>query len=154
MTELNKTLEGISTTHALEYYKNHCEFLGYSVEEEDESSIDCRHTRRDFLKLFLLEQNASVVAQIVYVFPKRFQNDLIPLYMYANELNGSLFFIKAFISTQENQPPIILLRAVFEGEYNRQRFAIFLDNIDCDMRKFHSYPKTHDMWRTQSECDS
>ena len=54
------------------------------------------------------------MAQIVYAFPERFQTDLIPLYMYANELNRSLFFMKAVISIHENHPPMISLRAVLE----------------------------------------
>lgn len=151
MAKADETLEGISTTHALEYYKNHCEFLGYSVEEEDDFSIACHHPRRDDLRLILLKQNTSVMAQIVYVFPEKFQNDLIPLYMYANELNRFLVCIKAYIVTNENKPPIIALNSVLAGEYSRKNFAIFMDNIDYDMTKFHSYPKTHDMWCSEGE---
>ncbi|BAY48929.1 hypothetical protein SAMD00079811_65580 [Scytonema sp. HK-05] len=136
----------MSITHALEYYKNHCEFLGYSVEEEDQFSIVCRHPRRDLLQLILLKQNIGVMAQIIYAFPKRFYNDLIPLYMYVNELNSIFLFVKAHICSFEDSPPIIVLTSVLEGEYSRQSFAIFLDNIDYDMKKFHSYPKTPDMW--------
>ena len=149
MAEADKTLEGMPTTHALEYYKNHCEFLGYSVEELDEFSISCRHSRRDYIILILLDRNAGVMAQIVYVFPEKFQNDLSPLYMYANELNRSFLFIKAYISTRENKPPIIILNSVHEGEYSRQSFANFIDNIEYDMSSFHSYPKTRDIWHSQ-----
>lgn len=152
MAGSDQTWEEISTTHALEYYKNHCEFLGYSVEEEDEFSIACRHPRRDSLRLIFLEQNTSVIAQIVYVFPEKFQNDFIPLYMYANELNRYFFFMKANIITYENKPPIISLNSVLAGNYSKQNFAIFMDNIEHDMAKFHSYPKTRDMWRTEDEA--
>lgn len=62
MAEADKTLEGIATIHALDYYKNHCEFLGYSVEESDEFIIDCYHPRKDFFRLILLEQNTSIMA--------------------------------------------------------------------------------------------
>lgn len=151
MAKADETLKGISTTHALEYYKNHCEFLGYSVEEEDEFSIACHHPRKDSVRLILLKQNTSVIAQIIYVFPEMFQNDLIPLYMYANELNRFLLFIKTYIITYENKPPIIALNSVLAGEYSRKNFAIFMDNIDYDMTKFHSYPKTQDMWRNEGE---
>lgn len=146
MAQPERKLEKMSITHALEYYKNHCEFLGYSVEEEDEFCIVCRHARRDLLQLILLKQNIGVMAQIIYAFPKRFYNDLIPLYMYVNELNSIFLFVKAHISAFEDSPPIIVLTSVLEGEYSRQSFAIFLDNIDYDMKKFHSYPKTDDMW--------
>lgn len=61
--------------------------------------------------------------------------------------------MKAFISTHENKPPLIILNLVLEGEYSRKNFAIFLDNIDYEMTKFHSYPKTRDLWQAQSEYD-
>lgn len=150
-SSVNEIFEEISTTHALEYYKNHCEFLGYSVEEEDEFSIACHHPRKDLLRLILLKQNAGVLAQIGYSLPERFQNDLISLYMYANELNRLLLFMKVHIDSNENEPPIVILSSVLEGEYSRKNFAIFLDNIYYDMSKFYSYPKTRDMWRTESE---
>lgn len=152
MPESDKTLEGMSIAHALEYYKNHCEFSGYSIEEEeDEFTIFCRHPRRYPLRLIFLGKNAGVLSQSVYAFPERFQNDLIPIYTYADELNHLFLFTKVHIDTHKNEPPIIVLNSVLEGEYNRQKFAIFLDNIEWDMRKFHSYPKTIDMWSTESE---
>lgn len=142
MTESDEIFEEISTTHALEYYKNHCEFSGYSVEKEDELSIFCRHSRRDNLRLILLEQGAGVLAQIAYSLPERSQNNLIPLYIYANELNRLFLFMKIYINTHENKPTIVILNSVLEGEYSRKNFTIFLDNIDCDMRQFYSHPKT------------
>ncbi len=151
MAEADKTLAGISTTHILEYYKNHCEFLGYSVEVLDEFCIACRHLRKDCLRLFSLEKSAGVMAQIVYAFPEKFSRDLIPLYMYVNELNSYFLFMKAHIVTSENNSPIIILNSVLEGEYSRQSFANFMDNIDYEMTQFKSYPKTRDMWRNQDE---
>ncbi len=60
--------------------------------------------------------------------------------------------MKAYISTSEKKPPIIVLTSVLEGEYSRKNFAIFMDNLDQDMTKFHSYPKTRDLWRNQDEA--
>ena len=151
MDRSDKSLEEITTTHALEYYINHLEFLGYSVDESDEFSIACNHPRRDFIRLLLLDSHAGVMAQIVYALPDKFQNDLIPLYMYANELNRSFLFMKAYIISHDSKPPIIILNSVLEGEYSRQNFAIFMDNIEQDMRKFHSYPKTQELWRSDME---
>lgn len=151
MAEADKTLDEMPTTHFLEYYKNHCEFLGYSVEVVDEFCIACRHPRRDSLRLFSLNNYAGIMAQIVYVFPEKFQNDLLTLYMYVNELNSYFLFMKAYISTSENNLPIIILNSVLEGGYSRQSFAIFMDNIDYEMTNFKSYPKTRDMWRNQDE---
>ncbi|MEH1842909.1 MAG: DNA mismatch repair protein [Nostoc sp.] len=144
--EPKRKLEDMPITHALEYYKNHCEFLGYSIEEEGEFCIVCHHPRKDLLKLILLKQNVGVMAQIIYSLPAKFYNDLIPLYMYVNELNSIFIFVKAYIRVFEDNSPIIVLTSVLEGEYSRHSFAIFLDNIDYDMRKFHSYPKTLDIW--------
>lgn len=110
-------------------------------------------SKKGFSQITSSAQNTGVLAQFVYVFPERFQNDLIPLYMYANELNRLLLFMKVHIDTHENEPPIVVLNSVLEGKYSRKNFAIFWDNIDYDMRKFHSYPKTRDMWRTESECN-
>jgi hypothetical protein len=59
--------------------------------------------------------------------------------------------MKAHIVTSENNSPIIILNSVLEGEYSRQSFANFMDNIDYEMTQFKSYPKTRDMWRNQDE---
>ena len=71
--------------------------------------------------------------------------------MYANELNSIFIFIKACIRTVENKAPYVVLNSVLAGEYSRQSFAVFLDNIDYDMNKFHSYPKTRDIWRVSDD---
>mgnify|MGYP002777119335 CR=1 FL=1 len=146
-------LAGLKTAHALEHYKNHLEFLGYSIEEVNEFSIFCRHTRRDSLRLFLLNRGAGVLAQMMFTFPERFKNDLIPLYMYANELNSIFLFTKAFIRTFDDGTPALVLSSVLEGDYSRQNFAVFLDNIEDDMKQFNAYPKTGAIWSTQSEND-
>jgi hypothetical protein len=141
----------ISVTHALEHYKNHCEFLGYSVEEDDESSIICNHQRKDTFRLLLLNHGVGVLAQIFYRLPERLANDPLSLYSYANELNYIFIFMKACIRGVEDGKPYIVLTSVLEGDYSRKNFAIFLENLDQDMDQFHSYPKTRDMWRTQDE---
>lgn len=141
----------ISITHILEYYKNHCEFLGYTIEEDTEFSIICRHQRKDRFRLVLLNHGVGVMAQIYYFFPENLRCDLTSLYSYANELNYILTFMKACIRRSDEENPFIMLTSVLEGEYSRKNFAIFLDNIQQDMTQFHSYPKTVDIWQDQDD---
>lgn len=91
------------------------------------------------------------MAQIIYGFPNHLHHDLNLLYMYANELNGMFYFIKACVRTFDNNPPALFLTSVFEGDYNRQNFAVFLENVYEDMDKWANYPKTVDMWRSPDE---
>ena len=141
----------ISVTHILEHYKNHCEFSGYSVVEDSEFSIFCNHQRKDPFGLILLSYGAGVMARIFYSFPEKLSSDPMSLYSYANELNSILTFMKVCVRGVEDGKPFLLVNSVLEGEYSRKNFAIFLDNIDQDLNKFHSYPKTRDIWRTQDE---
>lgn len=143
--------EEITTTHALEYYKNHCEFLGYSVEYDGDYSIICTHSRKSTLSLFLLNHDVGVLARVLYFMPEKFINNLMPLYAYANELNYNFNYMKAYIREANDGTPFIILSSVLEGDYNRKNFAIFLENIDQDLDKFHSYPKTRDIWKSQED---
>ncbi|BAU09958.1 hypothetical protein LEP3755_04350 [Leptolyngbya sp. NIES-3755] len=148
---LDGQFASVKTTHALEYYKNHCEFLGYTVEETEEFSIYCRHSRKDALRLILLNRGAGVMAQIIYGFPKHLHHDLNALYMYANDLNGMFYFMKAYVRIFDDNPPALFFTSVFEGDYNRQNFAVFLENIYEDMDKWANYLKTADLWRSPDE---
>lgn len=147
--DADKALEAIPTAHALQYYKNHCEFFGYSIEETSESSIICHHSKKDTLRLVLLNYGAGVMAQIFYKIPEKFKYDPNPLYIYANDLNYRLIFMKACITGVETGKIFITLSSVIEGDYNRKNFAIFLDNIDNDMVHFHSLPQTRNIWDIQ-----
>ena len=91
------------------------------------------------------------MARIFYSLPEKLSIDPMSLYSYANELNNVLIFMKVCIRGVEDGKPFVTLNSVLEGEYSRKNFAIFLDNIDQDMSKFHSYPKTSDIWFTQDE---
>jgi hypothetical protein len=139
----------VTTTHALEHYKNHCEFLGYSVEEDTEFSILCRHPRKDSLRLVLLNYGVGVLAQTFARLPERTASDPAALHAYANELNHMLLFMKACICNIEERDPFVMLTSVLEGAYDRKNLAIFLDNINQEMDQFYSYPKTRDMWQAQ-----
>lgn len=147
----NDQFASVKTVHVLEHYKNHCEFLGYITEETDEFSIYFRHARRNSLKLILLNGNAGVMAQLVYGTPKHLQKDLATLYMYANDLNCMFYFMKACIRTFDDYPPALILTSVFEGDYNRQSFSVFLENIHDDVDTFRKHPKTVDLWRNPDE---
>lgn len=146
--------KGISLTHALEHYKNHCEFLGYCVEEDGEAAIFCNHQRKDSVSFVLLNHGAGVMAQIFYALPEHLADEPLTLYYYANELNYIFIFMKAAIRGVEDRKPYIMLTSVCEGEYNRKNFSIFLDNIEQDMNQFHAYPKTRHIWGSKDEGTS
>lgn len=140
----------MSTNHLLKNYNKHLEFLGYSVREIDEIIIACCHPRKDDLDLVFLDEY-NVMLSMTFVFPDKFLNDLIPLHMYANELNSNFFFLKAHIATNEHRAHRLRLKSVFLGKYSKQNFAIFMNKIEVEMEKFHSYPKTSDMLATEDE---
>ncbi len=141
----------VETTHAMQHYKNHCEFLGYIVEEIDEFSISCRHPRKESFRLFLLSRGSGILFQIVFGFPKYLHDDLTSLYMYANDLNTTFSFIKACIRIISDSPPWLFLTSVYEGEYSRQNFSVFIENIHEDMDKYNRHFKTIEMWKEHEE---
>jgi hypothetical protein len=115
--------------------------LGYTIEEEDEQEIICRHARKDTLSLIHLDYGMGVLAQILYEFPEQFIDDPMPLYVYANMLNGVFIFTKAYIHVPEGkQPPLLSISSVLEGDYDRKNFSIFLDNLEEDLRSFEEHP--------------
>ena len=150
MTDTNEEFKQkqILTTHTLEHYKNHCEFLGYSVEEDGEYSIICTHQRRDRLRFILLNHGIGVMVQVWYMVPERASRDNLFLYSYANEINYIFTFMKICIRGIEDGKPFIMLTSVIEGAYDRKNFAIFLENINEDMNQFHAHPKTRDLYET------
>ena len=153
MTNQNQELKQneieITVTHSLEHYKNHCEFLGYSIEEDDEDSIICNHSRRDRLRLIRLSHDVGVLAQVFYVLPDKLASDPLSLFSYANELNSMFIFMKACVRGMEDLRPYIILSSVLEGDYSRKNFAIFLENLYHDLELFHDYPKTVDLFRSR-----
>ncbi len=151
MTNQNQELKQneIIVTHSLEHYKNHCEFLGYSIEEENEDSIICNHSRRDTLRLIRLNHDVGVLAQVLYTLPDKLASDPLSLFSYANELNSIFIFMKAYIGGMEDLQPYIILSSVLEGDYSRKNFAIFLENLHHDLELFHKHSRANDLFRSR-----
>jgi hypothetical protein len=145
MTEIDKNID-LATAHALDKYKNHLEFLGYLVEEQNEVSISAKHQRRETLHITKFGGDIGVQARIVFAFPNRFRSDPIPLYVYANDLNMQFYFMKASVRPFSEGGFYICMDSVLEGSYDRKNFSIFLDNIEHDMHAFNDYIKTNDIF--------
>jgi hypothetical protein len=147
---IDSQFSSLATTHALEHYKNHCEFLGYSVEEIDEQAIVCRHARKDNVTLIVLTRSAGILAQTVYSLPNRWHSNLPKLYEFSNDLNKSFTFVKSCINTPDNLPPSLYLSSVYEGEYSRSAFSTFLENLNEDLVTMHSHPSSKALWSQPS----
>lgn len=149
MTE--ERLSEISTVHVLEHYKNHCRFLGYSIEEMDESSIMCRHPRKDSIQVDHLKHCAGVSVNLIQRFPKYAEYNFPLLFEYVNHLNSQFIFLKAFVLDEDDGlPPMIHLSSVCEGEYNQKIFSIFMDNFECDFEVYKYHPKTIELWEPEN----
>lgn len=140
------------TTHVLEHYKNHLEFLGYSIETNDEYSLDCIHPRRVYLHLIKLSREVGVLVRTYYNFSKHLAQEPMLLYQYANELNSQFLFMRAWVYATEEDSYCLFIDSVLEGSYDRKNFSIFLDNIEHDIRIFHTYPKTYDMFAEDEQA--
>jgi hypothetical protein len=112
--------------HPLFKYRNHLEFHGYQV-EEDENIIWCRHPRKFNLVLKHIEDRGVLVRNFYNL---EFNNGRLELLEYINALNADFLFMKAYIDDEDT----FTVETFFEGDYDRTNFSILLDNIDYDMR--------------------
>lgn len=115
-------------SHPLILFRNHLEFLGYKVEESEQSLV-CRHTRRPNLILKPISDRGVLVSALYTLHAGLERLEVLE---YTNALNRALVFMKALIEEGED----LVLETFFEGHYDRTNFAILLDNIDYDMRTF------------------
>jgi hypothetical protein len=143
---IDSQFSSLATTHALEHYKNHCEFLGYSVQETDEYSIFCRHPRKDAVSLIVLTRSAGILAQTFYTLPNRSHSNLPKLYEFSNDLNRAFTFVKSCINTSDDFPPSLYLSSVYEGEYSRSAFSTFLENFNEDLVTMRSHSSSKALW--------
>jgi len=118
------------TAHPLALYRNHLEFNGYRVEENGEL-LFCRHPRKISLLLRPVPDRGVLVSTMYTL------NDSLTRMQtleYANQLNSSFIFMKAYIDTEEDgSESSLMLETFFEGEYDRTNFSILLDNIEADI---------------------
>jgi hypothetical protein len=128
---------GESLAHPLVRYRNHLEFNGYSVEEDDELLL-CRHQRKHSLIVKHIH-NRGVLIRILY--SCNLNINRVYLLEYVNELNLLFMFMKAYI---DNLGSNLYMEIFCEGEYNRTNFSITLDNIEYDMETFMNYQQTRE----------
>lgn len=123
-------------SHPLALYRNHLEFYGYRVEEE-EGYILAYHSRRPSLLVRLVDDR-GVLVSIVYGFAEDLGRP--EMLEYLNELNRGLVFLKAYVDEDNN----LVMEYFFEGEYDRTRFSILIDNVQGDFDLLMSHPQTDD----------
>jgi len=126
-----------SLAHPLVRYRNHLEFNGYQVEEEEELLL-CRHPRKHGLIVKHI-QNRGVLIRILYSCDLNINR--VSLLEYVNELNLLFMFIKAYIDNLGNN---LYMETFCEGEYDRTNFSIILDNIEYDMEMFFNHQNTRE----------
>ncbi|MGQ9866370.1 MAG: DNA mismatch repair protein [Pseudanabaenaceae cyanobacterium] len=120
-----------SVAHSLALYRNHLEFYGYQVEEEEEDILLCRHRRKPNLILRAIDQR-GVLVSTVYGLQNRTRLETLE---WVNDLNADFIFLKAWINWEESS---LQLETFSEGEYNRSNFALLLDNVEYDLQRlFH-----------------
>lgn len=115
--------------HPLAYYRNHLEFNGYHVEEDDDALLG-RHPRKANLFVRQIPGRGVLVNTIYSIKPDMKRLDLLE---YANALNTVFLFMKAYF----DQDGDLCLETFLEGDYDRTNFSILLDNIEYDIATFY-----------------
>ncbi len=116
-----------TTVHPLAKYRNHLEFNGYHVEEDDDL-LFCRHSRKANLILRSISDRGVLISTL-YSCTANIQ--MVNLLTYVNALNADFLFIKAYINEEEERS--LVIETFFEGNYDRTNFSILLDNFEYDM---------------------
>jgi hypothetical protein len=122
-------------THPLAKYRNHLEFNGYKIEEEEENWLLSRHSRKFDLYLKKIEERGVLVSTAYHI-----QENIskVNLLEFANDLNAEFLFMKAYLSDDG----VMMIETFFEGDYDRTNFSILLDNIEFDMNTFFQHDLT------------
>jgi hypothetical protein len=111
--------------HSLAKYRNHLEFNGYKIEEEEDLLFG-RHLRKANLVLKKIEDR-GILINIQYDVKENVKR--INLLEFINSLNTEFLFVKAYIDDES----LMHIETFLEGEYDRTNFSIILDNIEFDM---------------------
>lgn len=115
-----------AVAHPLAKYRNHLEFNGYQVDEEEEDLLLCRHPRKQNMVLRHVPDRGVL---ITIPFDCEPDIDKINLLEYVNDLNADFMFIKAYVDEEKT----LFLETFFDGDYDRKNFSTLLDNIESDM---------------------
>jgi hypothetical protein len=126
---------GISDTiaHPLTKYRNHLEYNGYHVDEEDEVIL-CRHPRKSNLILREIPHRGVLVSTF-YVFESSIRR--VEILEYVNQLNSEFLFLKAYMDEDNDEDErSLIMETFFEGHYDRSNFSLLLENLEYDISVF------------------
>ena len=123
-----------TSAHSLIKYRNHLEFNGYKIEDEEDDYLISLHPRKVNLMLRRIEDRGVLVSTFYSIKENINRMDILE---FINILNGELFFIKTYITDEG-----LILETFFEGDYDRTNFSILLENIDFDMTTFFEHDLT------------
>ena len=124
-----------TVAHPLARYRNHLEFNGYHIEEDDDLLV-CRHSRKRDLMLRNVP-GRGVLISTAYGFKANVKR--MHLLEYVNELNAEFMFMKAYIDDSD-----LMMETFLEGDYDRTNLSILLDNIEYDMAIFDDKESTQE----------
>lgn len=124
-----------AVAHSLAKYRNHLEFSGYKVDDEEEDWLLSRHPRKVNLYLKKIADRGVLVSTFYTVKENVKRTSLLE---FTNALNAEFLFVKAYL-TEEGQ---MRIETFFEGEYDRTNFSILLENIDFDLSTFLEHDLT------------
>jgi hypothetical protein len=114
-----------ATAHPLAKFRNHLEFNGYKVQEEDDTLILATHPRKLNISLTNLPDRGVYIAAFYSSKASIARGDMLE---YINELNSQFTYMKAYLDEENN----LTLDTFYEGDYDRKNFSILLENIDDD----------------------
>lgn len=125
-----------AVAHPLARYRNHLEFHGYHVEEE-ENIILGRHSRKPNLIIEAVTDRGVLVGTVYALNPKI---NRVQLLEYINQLNSNFLFMKAYTDDKDG----FTMETFLEGGYDRTNFSLLLDNIDYDLQILYSHELTEE----------
>lgn len=123
-----------NVAHPLALFRNHLEFHGYRV-QEDQELIFCRHQRKHNLVIRNVPER-GVLISTMYNINEAIKR--IELLEFLNRINSELFFSKAY-ADEENT---FVVETFFEGNYDRNNFTLILDNLETDLSFIMEDPET------------
>lgn len=115
-----------SIAHPLAKYRNHLEFAGYKIEEEEEDWLYGRHPRKVDLLLKKIEERGVLISTLYRL---KENVDRASFLEFINSLNAEFLFMKAYLTNEG----MMRIETFFEGDYDRTNFSILLENIEFDM---------------------
>ncbi len=125
-----------TVTHSLVKYRNHLEFAGYKIKDEEEDCLIGLHPRKTNLYLEKIGERGVLVSTVYDIKDNVGRTSLLE---FINTLNAEFLFMKAYLNDEE-----LIIETFFEGDYDRTNFSILLENIDSDMNVFFGHQLTEE----------